>query len=406
MKILPFNGLLYDTKKIKLSDVITLPYDKISAEQKAIYESKSPHNMVHLILPKSNDHAGGLLKEWIKNGILKQDEKAAIYVYEQGYEYPLRGLRKACPKGVTKTRRGFIALLDVQPFGKDTIMPHEKTFSKVVEGRMNLLHSCQANIEQIFVLYSGKNITKLLDGKPMIEHKDEFGITHKIWPITEPAAIKAVQDAISKSHLFIADGHHRYTASLWYKEKMKGNPYIMATFVDADDPGLTILPTHRVLKEVPDLNKEKLISELEKYFEVRKEPFKNIKGGHSFGVYLGGGDYYTITLKKDVSLEKVLGLKRPRAWLYLDVNILHLLILKHIMGMDTTVMEDEGNIVYIREEKEALDLVKNKRAKIAFILNPTKIEEVKEIVDLSDVMPHKSTDFYPKLHSGLVMRKF
>lgn len=397
MKILPFNGLLYDSEKVKIGDVVTLPYDKISAEQKAIYESKSPHNMAHLILPVSNDRAGSLLKEWIKNGILKQDEKEAIYVYEQGYEYP---------KGVKKTRRGFIALLDVRPFGKDTIMPHEKTFSKVVEGRMNLLHSCQANIEQIFVLYSGKNIGKLLDGKPMIDHKDEFGITHRLWPITEPNTIKAAQDAISKSHLFIADGHHRYTASLWYKEKMNGNPYIMATFVDADDPGLTILPTHRVLKEVSNLNKGKLISELEKYFEVRKEPPKNIKGGHSFGVYLGGGDYYTITLKKDVSLEKILGLKRPRAWLYLDVNILHLLILKHMMGMDTTVMEDEGNIVYIREEVEALDMIKNKKAKIAFILNPTKIEEVKEIVDLGDVMPHKSTDFYPKLHSGLVMRKF
>lgn len=397
MKILPFKGILYNTEKVKIADVVTLPYDKINAGQKTIYETKNPHNMVHLILPKSNEHAGSLLQDWIKSGVLKQDQKEAIYVYEQEYEYK---------KGEKKTRRGFIALLEVKPFGKDTIMPHEKTFSKVVEGRMNLLHECQANIEQIFVLYSGKDISKLLDGKPQIDHKDEFGITHRVWPVADPKIIKDIQNSIDKSYLFIADGHHRYTASLWYKEKKNGDNYIMATFVDANDPGLTILPTHRVLKELPNLDNKKLINELEKYFEVKKEPLKNIKGKHSFGVYLGGDEYYSITLKEDVSLEKILGLKRPRAWLYLDVNILHLLILKHVMGVDTTVMEEEGNIVYIREEKEAAEMVKDKKARIAFILNPTKIEEVKEIVELNDVMPHKSTDFYPKMHSGFVMRKF
>jgi uncharacterized protein (DUF1015 family) len=397
MKIMPFKGILYDTKKVKISDVVTLPYDKISAGQKDIYEKKSPYSMVHLILPKSDEKAGSLLGEWIQSGILKQDEKEAIYVYEQEYKY--RG-------GSKKTRRGFIALLEVKPFGKDTIMPHEKTFSKVVEGRMNLLHACQANIEQIFVLYTGKNINKLLNGKPQINFKDEFGITHRLWPIMDVKNIKNIQNAINKSCLFIADGHHRYTASLQHKEKMHGDNFIMATFVNAKDSGLTILPTHRVLKEVPKLDEKKFIAELEKYFKIKKGFVKNAKGKHVFKIYIGRDKKYTIILKDNVSLGSVLGIKRPHAWLYLDVNILHLLILKHVMGMDTTVMEDEGNIVYVREEEEAIEMVDNKKARIAFILNPTKIEEVKEIVELNDVMPHKSTDFYPKMHSGLVIRKF
>lgn len=378
MNIYPFRGVLYNLANI--SDVVTLPYDKISPQQKSMYESRSPYNMVHLVLPKSHNDAGALYRQWLKDGILRQDPEPAIYVYEQEYEYP---------KGVIKTRRGFIALLELQPFGKETIMPHEKTFSNIVEDRVGLLDSCKANIEQIFILYNDRDIDKLLNGSARIDFKDEFGIRHKLWDITNPSVIKTVQENIKDAQLFIADGHHRYTASLQYK----GDKFIMATFVNSNSPGLTILPTHRVLMEIPRIN---LLERLKEYFIVEKSGVR-----HHFSVYLGGDNYFSLRLKEGVSLEKVLGLNRPRTWLYLDVNILHLLIIKHIMGA-----KEGENIIYLREEGEAIDMVKNKGAGAAFILNPTSIEDVKRIVSLNEVMPHKSTDFYPKLHSGLVMRSF
>lgn len=407
MKVLPFKGILYNKDKVDIKDVVTLPYDKITPQQKSIYESKSPYNMVHLILPKTHKDAGFLFGQWLKDGVLIEDPKPAIYVYEQEYEYP---------GGATKKRMGFIALLELQPFGKDTIMPHERTFSKIVDDRVQLLDNTKANIEQIFILYSDKNINKLLNGTPRIDFKDEFGIVHRLWSISDGDIVSTIQDSISDAQLFIADGHHRYTASLLYKDKKGGDKFIMATLVDSNDSGLVILPTHRVLKEVPGLDNDRFLSRLKEYFIVEKgdiekgdSPLFRPKSGFVedslVRIYLGGGLYYSLTLKQDVSLEKVLGLSRPRAWLYLGVNILHLLILKHIMGIDTSNMAEEANVVYLREEESAISMV-DKGARVAFILNPTRIEEVKEIVSLGEVMPHKSTDFYPKLHSGLVMRKF
>lgn len=395
MKIIPFRGILYNLDKVNIKDVVTLPYDKISPTQKSIYESRNPYNMVHLILPKGYKEAGLLFRKWLKDGLLREDHRQAIYVYEQEYEYP---------RGNKKIRRGFIALLELKPFGKDTIMPHERTFPKVVENRMNLLDSCKANLEQIFILYNGEDVSGLLNGIPQIDFSDEFGITHRLWSIIDEEIIRSIQDTINSAELFIADGHHRYEASLIYKEKRKEVPgvdYMMATFINSNSSGLTILPTHRVLKEVPGLNDKWLIEKLKEYFIVQKQ-----KGNAQIGIYLGEDNYYTLRFKKDISLEKILGLSRPRAWLYLDVNILHLLILKHIMGIDTQNLEEEKNVIYLREDSEAIDLVKNKKARVVFILNPTKIEQVKEIVSLDEVMPHKSTDFYPKLHSGLVLRKF
>lgn len=426
MQVKPFKGILYNTNLVKLPDVVTPPYDKISSEKKDLYAEKSPYNMVHLILPSSYSKAASLTQTWLKNDILKQDTVPAIYIYEQEYEYP---------KGKTKVRRGFVGLLELKPFGKDTIMPHEQTFSKIKENRMQLLSTCKMNFGHIFILYSDpqKTVDQVLSEEiqkpPFIELKGESGITHRIWKITDLQSIKKIQEDMKDIPLFIADGHHRYGAALIYKEqeqeklgdKFTGNEgfnYRMATFVNVENPGLTILPTHRVLKEVPVLKPEWLLGELEKYFLIEKinAPTNELLGSwfdsitcskipHTLGVYMGGSDYYTLKLKNNVSLENLLGISRPREWLYLDVNILHLLILKNIMDIDTHNAEEEANVLYIRDSYEAVDWVRNKGAGIAFILNPTKIEEVKKIVELGDVMPHKSTDFYPKLHTGLVMRK-
>lgn len=427
MKIKPFKGILFNANLVNLADVVTPPYDKISKDKREIYAERNPHNMVHLILPESHDKVPGLLKDWVKNDVLKQDAVPAIYIYEQEYEYP-KG------KGITKVRRGFVALLELKPFGKNTVMPHEQTFSKIKEERMQLLQCSRMNLGQIFILYSDpeKTVDKLFTGDKekdlAINLKDEFGISHRLWRVTDCNLLKEVQECMERQSLFIADGHHRYSSALLFKEQeqnkldekytgKEGFNYRLTTFVNINSSDLTILPTHRVLQKVNNLNPEWFLGELRKYFHVETvnaptyeletswlESVFNSRTPHTLGIYFGGDNCYTLKLKNNVSLEEVLDVSRPREWLYLDVNILHLLILKNVLNIDTHNAEEEGNLFYVRDAYEAIDLVKNKGSKIACILNPTKIEEVKKIVELGDVMPHKSTDFYPKLHSGLVMR--
>lgn len=426
MRIEPFKGLFYNQNLVKLFDVVTQPYDKITPKKKEEYQKRSSYNMVNIILPESYESAADLLRQWTEKEILVEDPAPSLYVYEQEYEYP---------KGKTKVRRGFVGLLELKPFGKDTIMPHERTFPKIKDDRMNLLSATKTNFGHIFVLFADNKmeVDRLIDKNigevPDIEFKDDDKIIHRIWKIKDPAVIKKIQSAMEGSLLFIADGHHRYSSALMYKEKeqarlgkkytgKEGFNYRMVTFINADNPGLTILPTHRVLKEVPKLNMDWLTGELEKYFIVKKDIIPSLdlvpawfdsisksKKGHTLGMYAGGNEYYKLKLKPKVSLGDILGLDRPGEWLYLDVNILHLLILKNIMDIDTHDSKDEANVLYLRDANEAVELVKSGKAKICFILNPTKIEEVERIVELSDVMPHKSTDFYPKLYTGLVMRR-
>lgn len=423
MKIMPFQGVLYNTKKVDLSQVVTLPYDKISPQLKEQYLARNAYSAARIILPNTNQESSDLWQKWLVEDILIQDSDPTIYLYQEQYEYP---------KGTARTRTGIVALLDVQPYGQDTVMPHEKTFAKVRAAREDLLKTCQANFGHIFMLYSDQEkqaeeiIAKTIKNKPRMEYRDDAGVIHRIWSITDKDLIKQLQSFFINQRLFIADGHHRYGAALDYKEKQKkiagdkytgreGFNYRMATLVNVDDPGVTILPTHRVIKELKQVNSEQIIKELEKYFFVTKDTIPSsemitpwltsISGEHVFGMYFGGSDYYKLNLKPGVSLADVLGLTRPQTWLNLDVNILHLLIFKHVLNVDTSNHKDEANILYIRDPYEAIDWVRKNNAGLACILNPTKVSEVKEIVSLAEVMPHKSTDFYPKLNTGLVMRK-
>lgn len=423
MRIIPFKGIFYNTSLVNLADVVTLPYDKISPEKRTQYTLRSSYNMVHAILPSSYSEADRLLKEWLKKQVLIEDKTPSIYIYEQKYEYP---------KGTPKSRIGFVALLELQPFGKTTIMPHERTFPKIKEDRLCLLRASKMNLGQIFILYNdphnkiGGLLSETSKYPAVCEFSDDDGIIHRLWKIIDEKIIASIQKGMEDKSLFIADGHHRYESSLMYKEEeqektgkwtgREGFNYCMATFVNVDNPGLVILPTHRVLKENRGIRPAWLLGELEKYFivettvipdhELLQGWLESIKRtSHTFGLYLGGDNYYTLKLKTSTNLEDVLGINRPRAWLYLDVNILHLLILKYTMDIDTHKTQDEQDILYIRDASAAIDWVRDNHTGAAFILNPTKIEEIKEIVEMGNVMPHKSTDFYPKLYSGFVMRK-
>ena len=371
------------------------------------------------------DSAKELWDKWQKELVLKQDENPAFYVYQQEFELL---------NGKVNKRTGFVGALEVEPFSKKTIMPHERTFSKIKGNRKDLLHKCQANFGHIFVLYNDpeKTIDRLLEevtkGKTTLEYVDENKVTHRIWTITDLVLIGKIQGHIKHKLLFIADGHHRYGASLEYKEEQKseladaytgreGFNSRMVTLVNINNPGIVILPTHRVVYGMDNLNKEQLVEDLKKYFFVDKvtiqdmtmlepwlETISQAREEHAIGMYFGGEDYYTIKLKSSGSMGNILGISKPQEWLDLDVTILHYLVLKHVLNIDTQESKEDSGVKYIRNPHEAISRVSSGDAKIAFILNSVTPEALTKIVELGELMPQKSTDFYPKLNTGLVMR--
>lgn len=418
MKILPFNGLLYNSEKIDIKDVITLPYDKISPQKKEEYLQKSPYNMVRLILPESYEKARMFLDECVQERILVEDPKEYFYVYKQNFSR----------EGISYTRTGLVGIVELKPFSPNIIMPHERIFPKIKEDRIRLLSTCRANLGQIFILYTEAKlaIEKIIEEyittvSAVFRFRDEYGIEHILWRITCEERIKEISSLLEHKPLFIADGHHRYSAALEFKERERarlGSSYTgdepfnfrMATFVDADTQGLVILPTHRVIK-IETVEKEKLLNEAKKFFYIRQIPniehleegLNSLRDRHVIGMCYRGG-FYVLQLKEDINLEKLVDEKHSLDWLYLDVNILHLIFLKKVLGIDTDTHEDESRVKYIREVEEAVR-EGDSEGSIVFLLNPTTMEEVKRIVAHGELMPHKSTDFYPKLYSGLVMRR-
>lgn len=409
--IIPFHGILYNQKKVKdLSKVVTPPYDVISPKKQDDYYKKSPYNVVRLDFGKEPyTRASHLVNKWLKGGILYRDEVPAFYFHTHTY----------CLKNnLKRTRSGFIALVKIEDFESGVILPHEKTFKKVSSDRLELLRHCEANFSQIFALYPDKTnkINKLLNSKisqPEIELKDEEGSIHRLWKITDANTIKKIQKEIGKTPLFIADGHHRYETALNYRNERRMNDkkftgkepynYVMMYLSNMDDVGLTILPTHRLLKDCSPFK----ISELEKYFSIKKIPeLKTLISQmdaagtkeHLFGLFLSGEKTFLLLKLKDRGhvIEK-LEHGKPEEWAELDVVILHYILIH------TIFKAKEEDIFYTADIETACRKVEQKEAKAAILLNPTKISQVKKIASLGERMPHKSTYFYPKILTGLVI---
>ncbi|UCB56898.1 MAG: DUF1015 domain-containing protein [Candidatus Omnitrophota bacterium] len=413
--IRPFRGVLYNPEKIKdIAEVVTEPYDVINSSQQAAYYKLSPYNIIRLILGrhypddniKSNEYtrAREYLRDWLKRDILRRDGKESIYIYTQTFSH----------NNKMRTRTGFFVLLKIEDFAKNTVLPHENTKSSAVQDRMKLLEVTGANLSPIFALFSepeGK-ISKLLNQekkaqRPYITIKKD-NITHRIWRISQRKKIAAIQRQLLKRQIFIADGHHRYEAALNYKLKMQKKKragvssapfnYVMAYLVSAKDPGLTILPTHRVIKLAPGFNVDEIISKLKKAFIVykfssREELFSYMASeAHSacvFGAYFGKKRFYGLKLK-DAKLTREL-----------DVNVLHSVIVEEILNISPF----QGDICYTREAEEAIGLVDADKNQAAFFLRPLRVAQVKKTAAAGRKMPHKSTYFYPKALTGLVINK-
>ncbi|MGI6113613.1 MAG: DUF1015 domain-containing protein [Mahellales bacterium] len=436
-RIEPFRGLRYNQEKITdLTEVTTPPYDIISADMQDKYYSLSPYNIIRLELgkefPKDNEsnnkytRAAEFFKEWKKSNILVKEAKPSIYIYQQVF---------TLNNSVTKTRIGIICGVELVNFSQGVVLPHEFTLSKPKADRYNLMHATNANFSQVFSLYedSSKTISDIINknikGLPVIDMVDEEGIRNRIWTIDKKEEIESIRETLKNKQIFIADGHHRYETALAYKKDMAlknskhtGNePYnfIMMMLVDMNDPGLVILPTHRMVKNLHKWDLKSFLQRVNENFYVEKYPFVPMEdngslneiekmlcsGGKentSIAFYSGNHELYFLSLKNREILDNI-HTDMSYAYRSLDVTILHTLILDGILGIGKDKLANQDNVYYTRGIKEALEGVENGRYQMSFILNATKIDEVKQVALHQEKMPQKSTYFYPKLLTGLVI---
>ncbi|KYK22987.1 hypothetical protein AYK24_08075 [Thermoplasmatales archaeon SG8-52-4] len=430
VKVSPFKGLTYNPKKInKLDDVMSPPYDIISEDMQSELYKKHPENFVRLILGKINSddseennrysRAKILFNKWIDESLLISSDKPAIYPYKIQYKV----------KNQLKIMNGFFVLLKIDPDYK-YVKAHERTLSKPKADRLNLMRACQANLEPIQLLYIDEKdkIGSIIDGsinEPFINVKGYDGFTHKIWRMDSNNSISKIQKELNDKILFIADGHHRYQTAINYANELKektGNTdenapfnYRMVILVNIFDKGLSILPTHRLIKK-DGINIDEILQKLKGFFEIKeiliyKENVKSIckrikddletKDEHKFALY-SKGKYYLLTLKNESFMDKF-SKDHSKTWRTLDVSILHMIILDNIMGINQENLED--HVRYTRADEEAIKFVDQGKFDLSFLMNATKIEELKAIAEAGEHMPQKSTYFLPKMLSGLVMYK-
>lgn len=429
VEISPFKGITYNKEKIeKLDNVMSPPYDIISEEmQNELYE-KHPNNFVRLILGKqfSTDteknnrytRAKELFDQWQKQGMLIGSDEKAIYPYK--IEYTVKNQKK--------TMSGFFVLLKLDPDYK-SVKAHEKTLAKPKADRLDLMRACNANLEPIELLYMDKNdairksIEKSVD-KPIINVKGYDGFNHKLWKLKDEKIVSQIVDELKDKVLFIADGHHRYQTSVNFANERREKTgikdrdapfnYIMVILVNMFDTGLAILPTHRLIK-MSNLNLKNLLDGLGKYFSIeektvdsKRKDYDHIgkkimsdietKNEHKFALYYKK-KYYILTLEDEKIMDN-LARDHSKTWRTLDVSILHKIILEG-MGINDTNLED--HVKYTRADGEAIKFVDEGKFDASFLINATKIEELKAIAEAGEHMPQKSTYFLPKMLSGLVM---
>jgi uncharacterized protein (DUF1015 family) len=434
-EIRPFKGLRYNSQKIKLEEVITEPYDRIPPALQEDYYRRSPYNVVRIILGKDDDpdhaekdkykRAKVYLDEWEKEGLLIKEDQDALYLYEQEFQI----------RGENKKRIGLISRVKLEEFSSRKVLPHEKTFPKHKIDRLNLLRATNTNTGQIFLLYKDdqNTVSQAIENAKQeaelgAEMRDDADFLHRIWIIKNKETIQSIQEAMADKVLIIADGHHRYETSLNYQkeelEKMKeargDEPfnYIMMTLFKLEDPGIMILPTYRLVKGLDKLSDEGLKNLLLPYFEISEVEWsdtsdrskleevqdKVLSGSHAFAAYVSQlKKFFILTLKSEDLLESEKTMERSKEWKRLDVAILHSLIIDKLQALSSEPFSLENNVSYIRNLEQGLDKVNQGEFQMIFLLNPVSLHQIREVVENGEVMPQKSTDFFPKLKSGLVM---
>ncbi len=426
VEIFPLKGLTYNKEKIDdFSKVITPPNDVISKKQNEELKSKSPYNFTRLILPDENGDkyqgAAELLKKWEEEDILVQDEEESIYVYSQSYS----------ANGKTVRRLGFISLIKLEDWGRG-VLPHEKVLDKDLQDRISLISATKADFGIPFLLYDDKEkatdsiIEAEIDGKePHIDFTDEKGIEHKLWKVSSGEFINKIKSEMQKYQCIMADGHHRYTSEVKVKDMLKdveGARYGLMCFVNSFDEGIIIVPTNRVVFGLKDVDMDGFLDKLKEYFEIKEvEDINNLaeKVGstkilidktvnlknHVFGVYSKiNNKSYLLKLKNNNVLDEILP-NNTDIYKKLDVNILHKILIEKILGITEEQQKKREHIDFIRGNEETIEMVNNGDVQLAFFVNPPLMREVFLIARAGETTPQKSTCFYPKVFSGLVVYK-
>jgi uncharacterized protein (DUF1015 family) len=441
-RVYPFRALRYNPSLVRLEDVVTQPYDKITPAMQQAYYQRSPYNLVRIILglPELFDSEQGEgdtdiyaraardFRDWRKSGILSQESEPAIFAYSQRFSVPGK-------PGTAQERRGLIALGELSEYDEKVVFRHEQTLSKPKSDRLNLLRATRAHFGQIFMLYSdpGLSVERLLfqsTAAPDIEVTDEYEVSHRIWRVNDPGIINLITTALEDKKLIIADGHHRYETALNYAREhapqksvaqaerntyaLPQPPYpeaaVMMTFVNMDAEGLVILPTHRVVYGLKSFSPEDFLKRAQAYFDIRQltgtGPSELIAeldavNARTAFVCVTATGCSLLTAKAEAAskaLEKLSSRQRQ-----LDVVQLHALVLEELLGLTPEAIREQTNLRYLRDAAEAIAQVQEHDADAAFLMKPVTLDQLREVAFAGEVMPQKSTDFFPKLLSGLTV---
>lgn len=519
--VIPIKGLRYNPALISsMNEVVTPPYDVIDAAAQEKYYKCSPYNIIRLEYGKNlpgdsgscnrYTRAAAEFNTWLASRVLTPETRPTLYLYEQ--EFTVGGERKV--------RSGLICGVKLEPYEKGVILPHEETMPKHKADRLELMRACRANFSPIFGLYEDheKKVDTALreavgGAAPDVDFTDESGESHRLWVITDGGVINRVQQAMAEMRIFIADGHHRYETALNFQREQASREkdstrseetikhtestevtvpsgfaagsvavtsscsftpdgtgsctrtedyaynYVMMTLVNLYDPGLVVLPTHRLVKNISDIDPSLLVDRLKESFMVEEFPLAPDRGNfqeflhalaergkgrhsqaagsglknrggnnlsgpdpeasggpggrnalnscrpHAFGLYAGANRLYLLTYLNNRQLDQVMPPGKSRAWQGLDVSVLHTLIIEKHLGICGELRARAEHITYTREEEGALAAVDSGEYQLAFFLNPTPVEEVIEVAGNGEKMPQKSTFFYPKLITGLVVNR-
>jgi uncharacterized protein (DUF1015 family) len=441
--IAPFRAVRFNPAKIeKMEDVVSPPYDVIDHEAQAALEAKNQYNMIQLDLTKFGgteisdaryQGAKATFEKWQEEQVLIRDVVPAIYLYHIDYKLP---------NGSTFRRKGLTAMVRLHEFAEGIVKPHEKTFRGVTDDRLRLIDTCQAQFSQIFSLYpdaANEAMTALesvCPAEPLCQATDQDGCVHSIFAVTDPGTIKRVQEFFAHRPVYIADGHHRYTTSLRLRETMvqrqgkvaENSPYnhIMMYLCPMEDEGLSVLPTHRLVHFPARIDADQLVSRLEGAFAIEeiKSGSREVQiaevlarmqderaKGTVFGMYEPTGDRCFLLRLEEGAMEKILGLGQPAALRSLDVVVLSDLIIEKLLGLCHDKCADEDLIHYFSDVDEALDaavkeaVAGSDKTPILFLMNNTLVSQVKQVADEELFMPHKSTFFYPKILTGMLINK-
>lgn len=427
-RIAPFRPFRYNpARNADLGAVIAPPYDVVTPERRRQLLDADPHNVIQLILPEGEtgyEDAASMLASWIDRAVLVREPGPALYAYTQVFTHPFGG--------ALTERRGVIAALALSPFESGEVLPHERTLKGPKADRLALMRSTRANLEAIFGVYrdpsaaSSSRLEAIVEGPPIVDVEDSDGVRHRLWRVDDPAAIAAFESDLAAGPVFIVDGHHRYETALNYQRLMREQeaaegdgaerktsasaPYdsIMIFLAPTSDPGLLILPTHRVVHSLEAFSMESLLESLGEAFAIERRHDRAAalealasEPGPAYLLASRDGIWFA-RLRPEIDPARLVGGDVPAALTGLDVTILHDYILDRLLGVSAEAQAEQRNLDYVKSAADAFDAAAAERTQFVVLMNPTRMEQVEAVAESGSVMPQKSTYFYPKLASGLL----